>query len=176
MSRLWVPPRVDRKLREETVARDEATKAMFDLTGQPMDAWNVELRKIDPLLALGRAKERAAAPGVIAGYYHLLRFNEGAPMSVMPLHGPDGEFAEPSSQMLETLRAADLQNPRAVRDRQRLDEQQEAARVKGRETAHEERVEEAMGRWKAATETSVSMNSDTPWTQGVAGRRGRKAA
>jgi hypothetical protein len=51
-----------------------------------------------------RAKPHASAPGIRAGFYHIMRFNEGAPLSFMPIEASDGSFREPTSDVLDRLR------------------------------------------------------------------------
>lgn len=141
-----------------------------------LDYWDKELQKIDPALTLIQAHENAQVPGLTPGYYHIIRDVEGAPPAILPLVGDDGEFVEPTSRILDLLRAGDLQNPRAIADRRRKDEQAARAREKQRQADHEERVEEMMDHWAAATQTRVSMSDAAPWSQNVAGRKKKKAA
>lgn len=173
MSHLWVPPRVSRELEEGRKQHEADLAAMFVFDGHILSKWNKELRKIDPLLRLGRARDKAHAPGVVPGFYHLVRFNPGAPPWVQALHN-NGQFVEPSSRMLEMLKASDLQNARAVYDRKRADEEAARAEEKAKQVDHEERVDDAVELVKANTQVRISMNKDTPWSQNVAGRRGVK--
>lgn len=171
MTDLWLPPRVSKEYRESTQRLHADLREQFWFRGPVAAAWNPELQKLDPYLRLGQAKEGASHAGVIPGYWHLLRLNPSAPWSVMPLQGPQGEFVEPTSRMLETLRANDLQNARVVADRERADRLAELAREREQQNAHEERVGEMSERWRAVTETSVSMSDAAPWTQNTKGRR-----
>lgn len=177
MSAIWVPPAVSRQLKDNTREHNRRVLDMLQLSGRVQELWNRELRTLDPLLRIGKAKDRAHAPGVRPGFWHLVRLNEHAPIWVQPLVGPDGGFVEPSMAMLESLRQSDLQNSRAVRARRAQDEREAESRRNARVRADEERGEELRDRVKAATQTSVSLNLDVPWTQNVDGRRGgRKAA
>ena len=169
---MWVPPRVAQELREQTQAHNTAVQGMFDF--DIAAEWNQELRKIDPLLRIAKAKERAHAPGVVPGYYHLVRINPGAPLWVQPLHDQNGQYVEPSSAMLNWLRGADLQNPVAVRDRQKLDKAAEKAAERTAALEHEQRVDTMMDRWKAASQVRIPFNTDSRWSQNVAGLRGRR--
>lgn len=170
MSNLWIPPTVSRELQEKTRANDAELLSMFHTDGGILTFWTRALKRIDPRLSLAQAKENAEGPGIRPGYYHVLRRNEGAPMWRMPLCGPNGEFIEPTEQMLQDLEASDLQNGRAVHDRQRADAKAQAAKEaqKAQDTA--ERHEDLNDRLAAITKTRVSM-TDVPWSQNVKGRR-----
>lgn len=172
MSNLWVPPKVAQHLVEERQAHNAATLQMFDF--DVATEWNQELRKMDPLLRLGKAKERANAPGVMPGYFHLIRMNPGAPIWVQPLHDGTGGYVEPTSMMLDWLRRADLQNPQARRERHRLDAAAEKAAQRTASLEHEQRVDHMMDHWRANTQVRIPFKSDTRWSQNVAGKRGRK--
>lgn len=170
---LWVPPKVERELRDRTTEYEAELRGMFRFDGGILDVWNRELKQIDPLLRLVQAREKAHAPGVRPGYYHLWRDNPGAPPWVQPLTGPHGDFVEPNSAMLGVLRASDLQNARAVADRRRLEMEAEREADRLKKAGHDERVEGAVELVKSLTETRVSM-TDQGWSQNVAGRKGVK--
>lgn len=135
--------------------------------------WNVELAKIDPLLRLAQAKLLARVAGVLPGFYHLVRLRDPGTQGFMmlnPLMGPDGQFVEPSDAMLRGLRAADLQNRRAVDDRVRRDAAaKELARID--EVRDDmDRRDEIRDRLNAITRAQITM-SDGPWSQNAAGSR-----
>jgi hypothetical protein len=171
MSRLWVPtarahrPKVSREHEEGTKEWEAAVLSMMHQEGGIIDHWNPVLAKIDPKLRLMQATALAEEAGVLPGYYHLVRLNEGAPMWVQALTGPSGEFIEPTDAMLRGLRAADLQNPTVVRDRQRTDEV--AARRKKRDEANEDedRVQDTIEHWDAVSRTQIPMSPEIAWTQ-----------
>jgi hypothetical protein len=169
---LWVPPKVARELREETLEYNVSTLDMFDLFGPFYDKWNRELKKLDPMLRLGKAKEKAFAVGVIPGYYHLIRINPGAPLWTMPLHDSQGRFVEPTSRMLDQLRERDMQNMRVVRDRQKQIAVKEKADEKAKQDRREYLEEKAEEHYAARFKTRVSFNPNMKWSQNVAGRRG----
>lgn len=137
-----------------------------------LTAW---VRDFDEKVSIVKARENAHAPGIRPGFYHIMRFNEGAPLSFVPIEDPkDGGFTVPDSNVLDRLRRSDMWNERVVRDRAAVAER-EARELQAKEEAERaERVEEITERWAAASQTRVSFNRDTPWTQGVAGKRGAK--
>lgn len=82
-----------------------------DLRIEAAQEFNRLLKEIDPRLGLVRAHERADAPGLIPGYWHVRRRNAPpAADTYMPITGPHGEFMEPHTGVLEELRYADLHN------------------------------------------------------------------
>lgn len=146
---------------------------LFDFEGEVCQHWNLELRKLDPHIKLGRAKPMAYAPGlpVKPGYYHFLRDNPGAPPTVAAITGPNDEFIEPDSSLLERLKANDLQRPGAMRERLERERRAEAERERDKERELAGWTEEAVERWNAGTRTFVSMDKSVPWTQSARGRR-----
>lgn len=171
MSRLWVPPKANQELR---AANERATFRMLEMVHRKgvMDDFNRDLKKIDKDLELIWAPESADAPGLKPGRWHVMRHIPGAPPSLIPVTGPNGEYQEPNSALFEKLKQMDLQNERSNRERKRQQEiaEQVARRRKAQED--EERREELRDRLNAAMRTSVSMNRDARWSQNVAGRRG----
>ncbi len=176
MSKLWVPPRVSRQFEEERMAH-VAKVAMLTVYQDEMRAFNVELQQIDPYLELVKAKETVEPGSALRpGFWHIIRHNPGAPVSVMKVEGPDGEYIEPRdnitaiwSMLTEWM---DLQNPAVeFRRRQREHEATLAAeRMEARE--REDHNAETVDRIKAALCTSVSMTKARPWHQNQFGVRG----
>lgn len=173
MTRLWTPPRVSRELQAGTDQYRADLRQHLSFQNVVSAAWNPELQKIDPYLRLAKAHDAADLPGVRPGFYHLVRLNPNAPPWVNPLTGPDGGFVEPSSQMLDALRASDLQNAKANRERDRRRREAEEAAQRAKQNEHASRMEDLAERWKARTETSISMNRSAAWTQTAGARRDR---
>jgi hypothetical protein len=171
---VWLPPRVSRELRGSMQARNAELREMFWWQTPVCQEWSRELQKIDPYLRLAHAKPDAQAPGVMPGFYHLVRLNPSAPLTAMPLHH-EGRFVEPSSGMLDRLRESDLQNAQVVREQARRQVEAERAREREKAREDEERKEEIRDRLRAAQETSVSMNEDTPWSQNASATARRDA-
>lgn len=170
---LWVPPKVAEELVDRRKDYTRRVLGLMHLEGGILNRWNAELRKIDPHLRLGQAFESVPEGyPLVPGYYHLVRLNPDAPPTTEPIMGPNGEFVEPSGQMLERLRASDLQNPAVMRDRQKREQLAEELKERATARLREERRDELFGRLAAATETRVSMVPG--WSQNAAGKRGRK--
>jgi len=178
---LWVPPKVHRELREETLAFNAATLGMFYFDGSVCDDWNPELKKLDPLLRLGKARDHAHAVGVIPGFYHLVRLpsDRGGPLWTQPLydtayHAQTGnyKYVEPSGEMLRILRERDMQNMQVIRARNRAIEEKAAQEEKAKANRLERLADEGYERWKAYTQVRIPFNTDSRWSQNVAGKRG----
>lgn len=178
MPALWVPPSarrrdppVRREHREGTRQWEATVKQMMRWGGPVIDHWNPELARIDPLLRLALASENASAAGVRPGFYHLVRLNENAPMWVQPITGPNREFMEPSSAMLDALRMCDLQNTQVVIARQREDELAAKRREREQQAESDDRAREMFERLKAVSRTQILMSPDVRWAQNVTGQR-----
>ncbi len=178
---LWTPstarradPKVARPLIDRTRAWEENVLSQMQDTGGIMDHWNPELKKIDRNLRLMHASEHADVAGVIPGFYHLIRLRDPAEntfMMVQPLRGPDDEFIEPSSAMLQGLRACDLQNDRVLADIRKQNARATASAERAKANEHEERQAEGIERFKAVSRTQVLMSPDVPWAQNHAGTK-----
>lgn len=172
---MWVPPTVSRELYEERLEYEQVVQLMLECD-QPNDELNRAVAQVDPGLAVVRAKPtvRTGFP-LKPGFWHLIRRNQGAPLTVEVIQGPNEEFVEPSpDRLVQMLHERDLQNPAVVREMvRRKEEQQRLAEVE-KQRVRAERDEEVSDRLLAATRTFVSLSPDVPWTQAHAGRRGRK--
>lgn len=173
MRHVFLPPKVARELIEER------QKYVSDLDAacyvdQVCKDWTRELRRLDPLLRMVRAHEYPViGTPLLPGHYHMIRDNQGAPPSVTPVRGPNGEIDPPGS-LLERLKSMDLQDARAVADREREQREVQAAHDRDVERHASARDGELVERVLAATRTQVSMNPDVPWHQNAAGKRGAK--
>lgn len=166
MSDLWYPPSVSRELQDQTAQYAAEIRAMAQRDAT-LDTWTKRLKQKDPYLELIKARDDAQCPGMKPGHYHVLRHNPGAPPTLLPISGPDGEFVEPTSALLNLLDEGDLQNERAMEARRAKDEAAEAARRRDDERDTEDRQAEIHERYLAATRAQVSMSTDAPWTQNV---------
>lgn len=170
---LWLPPAVSRELAQETAIRQAAIE-MASYVERTMAQWNPELQRVDPDLQLIKAKQTSDVPGMKPGFWHLLMVKKGVPTLIVLEDPLTGGFREPGSWMFDMLRASDLWNGRAVRDRERRLDAALRAKQRAKEAEDEERQTEILERYLAATRAQVSMNRDAPWSQNVQGRRGAK--
>lgn len=177
---LILPPKVQAEIaKEKWEAERQQRRALvlelIDFDDPVCREWQPVLETLDPYLRLGRAKPMAYVAGVVMrpGYYHWVRDNPSTVVTVEPITGPDGEsFAEPDQRLLDSLRGNDLQNPHIYAALIAGHAEAEAVMEKERAAEREEIDAEVLERWKAASQTSVSMNRDVPWSQNAAGRRG----
>lgn len=171
---IWLPPKVNRGLREKTSEYAASVESMVQRFKDKMDEFNRELYKLDPRLELIFVPPNADLVGAIPGRYHVLRTAPDAPPTLIPVTGPNGEFCEPDSGIFTWLAENDMWNDRAKHDRERMRRRAEESARRQKEREREEMREELVERWKAATETSISFNRSSPWSQNVAGARGRR--
>lgn len=174
---MWVPPKYV-QAREEFEAEMRQQLAYGELARVKgvLDEFNHELKRIDSKLELVRAPADCGLTGMKPHYYHVVRWNEGAPPSFFVVEGEYGEFVEPTSRVFEKLREGDLWDPAVMRRIRQARSDAEAAQAKLRARENASRQEEIRERVAAVTRAQVSMNMDTPWSQNAAGQRGRKAA
>ena len=139
------------------------------------DAYSELLQQVDPALCMVKARQ-LISPGtpLVPGCYHVLRTNPGAPMSVFPVTDEHGAFVEPTSRVLDRLRAGDLRNRDVYRQVTEAPRRQHEAAERERERDNAERREHLSELVDAYTRTSISTNRDSPWTQNQAGRRGAR--
>ena len=179
MSDLLLPPKVRKEIQKDRWAAQRAQYRarlglLFDFDDRVCKEWNPALKSLDPRLRLGRAKPMAYEPGwsIIPNFYHWVRDNETAAPTVTPITGPDDSFREPDSGVLNDLKRCDLRDPlvfAALLEQRKADDDARERRISEH---REERQTEILDRYKAGTETRVSM-TDVPWTQSKRGRRAK---
>jgi len=178
--RAWVPPKVSKELREETERREGAAlqALQLDHIWAYKKEFDADLNRIVEGMKLvwcpDPAPVEAVTMGARAGRWGLLCPPiKGGPWSIKPLLGDDGDsYVEPGSWVFDMLRAQDWWNPEVRRDRERAMEELERTKKRREQQEHEDRTQEMLERWMAATRTQVSMNSNSKWSQNVRGKRG----
>jgi hypothetical protein len=168
----WISDAAERRNRATVSEHKAELYLMLEQAPTPVtEEWNRILYQVDAELRLVRAQESASAPGIVPGYYHVLRRNDLGPPTPIPVQGPDGEYREPGSWLLDQLAESDLWNGRSQKDRERAYQEltRQKARRKERET--EERRDEIKERWKAASNPGVSFSDAGPWRYRAGARR-----
>jgi hypothetical protein len=162
---MWVPDSTARQYRDMRGEQAAELGEMLEAgVAGVLDDWNRVLKQIDPDLQLVKAKENANTPGLKPGYYHVLRRNPLGSPTVLVHEGPDGEFLDPDSSLLEMLRRGDLWSDEALRDREARLRELERQRDRRRELERQERRDEVEDRLKAANNPGVSMTRAGSWT------------
>lgn len=109
---------------------------------------NAELQSLDPYLELvwiGPNAKRGLIPGVEPGRWHIRRTPPGIIHSYWPIMGPEGEYVDPSLQIIEDMKAADLWREgalqelrdRQIREAEKKKKAAELEREQNRDTAAE---------------------------------------
>lgn len=111
--------------------QNEQRRAMLHERHEALRWFDQALKDFDPLLDLVKASENSDDPDLVPGYWHVRRRNAIGFDTYLAITGPDGEFAEPNSGIIEQLRRDDLQRPGAWDElMDRLDREEAAYRRK----------------------------------------------
>jgi hypothetical protein len=164
---LLLPPSV---IAERRLAHASAIDA--GTTPDPLaEQFTRTLRRIDPRLMMVRAQERVP-PGcpLRPGFYHLLRRNDDAPISVFPIHEHE-QFVVPDSRVFDRLAAGDLHDPRTLRDWNHAQQASKQTVKRDQARANNDRREHLHEVVNAATRAQVSMDRSVPWTQSSNAKR-----
>jgi len=166
---LYLPPAVAAERRKEFAAEIDKR---CDHNDPIAIEWTRKLQAIDPRLMMVRA-HRLIPTGtpLVPGFFHVLRVNDEAPMSVFAIN-ENGAFCYPDSRVIDRLSAGDLHDPRVLRRWAQAERDRVAGIERDKERDNEDRREEVRDRVNAATRTTVSLLPG--WSQNHAGRRGRK--
>jgi hypothetical protein len=172
---LALPPHVQRRIDLERRAEYWAgLKRNFTTSDPRCEHYSRELqRRYGKGIFLVKANDTVEAGVPLRpGYFHLMQIPQDAPPWPTPLTN-NGKYVEPGDWIFDRLGAGNLREQR-VRDAIAREEQEDAAAYE-REKADQKqnRMERVKDIVDSATKVRVSMNDRTPWTQGVAGRRGR---
>lgn len=127
--------------------------------------FDVQLKQLDWRLSLVKAAPGAVDRDLIAGYWHIKRDNSEKGMldTYLPITGPNGEFMEPHTGVLEQLRGGDLQRPGAWEEMIRRHDREEQDRKNRLAAERADFKEEFALRYKAKANPGVSFNSSKPW-------------
>lgn len=166
---LFLPPQLAAQERERFIA-DVLERCVDDPVATDFTR---ALRRVDERLMMVRARDTLETGTPLrAGFYHVLRFNESAPLSVFALHD-NGRYIEPNSKLFERLAAGNLHDPRVFRALQDIPRLAKAEEDRQKARERSERRDELRDRVNAATRTHVSLSDDTPWAQNAQGRKRR---
>lgn len=137
-------------LREQRQMLEELER----VTGK-MNYFERELADIDPDLHLFMAKPNTTIEGVKPGYYHLAKEVPGVGTYIEPYEGPNGEWRDLDSGILDMARMADTWDDRVRRDIAEMQRKKEADRQAEKLRAGQERAAEFDERWKSHNNVSI---------------------
>lgn len=138
--------------------------------GDALTSLDRALRDLDPMLSLVKARDRVESGWMRPGYWYVRRCNAPFPDSYLVIEGPDGEFVEPHSGILEELRRLDTRRAGWFDDHRRAKDRERRDRDERRRRMAEDRRVEIAERVKAIDSPGVSM-ADTRWTYRAGARR-----
>lgn len=155
---LYVPEHVQADMEREAMADKHIARGLL------FDSY---LKQIDSRLELVWVKERATAPGLVPGRWHIRRLNDETLDTYIPLVGPNGEYTEPHSGHLEALKRGDLWNRNVVAELRKEREASERATQKAKQEVSEERIDTMATHIKSRLNPSVSFSDARPWTNRI---------
>lgn len=158
---MWLPASTRAEL-----ARDERAITEMTLIDEAVRHFTRELKSIDVDLELVKASNNATLPGLVPGYWHILR--KGTPCTLITLEGPNGEYREPGSWMFPWLAEQDAWNDRTQQMKKELREKAERAKSREKERERQDRAGQLNELLKWQNNASVSMtNRGKGWTYGA---------
>lgn len=125
--------------------------------------WNRELASIDRYVEVFKADDNARHPSLRPGFYHLVRRPPVGMPAIVCHEGPNGEFRDLDSSILQTLRNADMWNSERQRDAKKMAERAQKAQEREEEREREARVQEITDRLRSRSNASVLIGGK-PWT------------
>jgi len=168
MAQLFLPPRVARELAQRTLSYRADVMASIDLEGsRHLLELAMAVQRVNRHLLLVRARDQVVlGVPMKPGYYHLLEdkgSESSAPISITVIEGPNGEFVEPTSRVLEKIAAGNAKERRNWERWEEIKRGEKAANDREQANNNEERRDHLRELVNAYTRTSVSMHGD--WTQ-----------
>lgn len=151
---IWIPPAAAAKQREAAQQFTQQLISQADAVGR-IQHFNKELKKIDPYVEVVKADDNATHPALKRGYWHIVRRPPVGMPAIVVHEGPDGEFRDLDSGILQTLRDGDMWSSERQRDRERMARKAEKAKEREEERERETRIDEIMDRLKVKASPGV---------------------
>lgn len=144
---LWLPPQS-----REDQAQIAQYNAEVNRQWQIFNHYNSELKAIDERLMLVQAAEDATTPGLEPGHWHVV-------MNMGPNRPPNISkgYKTPGSGMFEDLRKGDMWSNRSMYEARKARERAQKAAERQRAVEKEERIEEALDRYRHKYITKISV-------------------
>lgn len=161
---------------ESRNARRDKMIAEWSRRDKMAQALEKELKKLDPRLEVVFVDPEAAcldpefkAPGVIPARWHVVvRTPLKQDDAWFPIMGPNMEYADPSSKVVEDMKGADLWRKGALQELETRRRREAERKQRAAETESEQRVDEM----KSAYEAAKRMPGDSGLTKN-ASRKGK---
>ena len=132
------------------------------------------LQQVHPDLFMVKARDKITDDVPLRpGFYHVLKRNPDAPLSVLEVH-ENGRYCEPDSRVFDRLAAGNLRERRVRDELDRRDRAEQDRITRDRARRDDDRRAHLREAVNAAVRAQVSMSRDRPWSQNVAGRRGAR--
>ncbi len=159
---LWLPQSEVARAQDERRRYIAGLVQQRELHGQIAE-WNRIVKEIDPALEVIKAPENATHPSLKPGYWHVIRHGGSeAPPAIIPHEGPDGEYRDLDSSLLERLRKGDMWSARSMKAMTDRNKKAQRAAERARETERERRVDEVFDRYKAKFNPGVLIKNGIP--------------
>lgn len=124
--------------------------------GHDLQSIERDLQDIDPMLSLVRAREQVENPEMRPGFWHVRRCNAPFPDSYITIEGPDGQFVEPHSGVVEWFRREDTRRQGYFDDLRKAKERGKREQAIRRAEFHADQRVELAERIKAYANPGVS--------------------
>lgn len=112
----------------------------------------------DPYLKVILAKPNTTVEGLKPNYYHVIRFEPGRPVAIMPVEDPEtGEWMDLGEHIFTMVAKADLQNDRTQRMLRAEREAAERARQNEKIARGQDRAGDFDDRYKHLINTQISV-------------------
>lgn len=149
-----------RRAENEVLAEQGQIVEQMDSMSSQMLHFTNELRHrfSDPYLKVVLAKPNTTVNGLKPNYYHVIRFEPGKPLAIMPVEDPEtGEWRDLGEWVFDMVARADLQNDRTQRMLRRAQAKNEQARQHDKIRRGQDRAAEFDDRLKHAVNVYVSI-------------------
>jgi len=129
---------------------------MEDISGR-LAHFTRELQNIfnEPYVKVILAKPKTTVIGLKGGYYHIVRIRPGTAAWVQPYEGPDGEWRDLDSGIVDVALQADMWNDRTQRQLRQAQERAEAARQRQKQREAQDRAAEYDARVRSMLSTQI---------------------
>lgn len=143
----------------EVEAEQRAMVDQMEDTADALAYWSRELQVAfdDPDVRVVMAKPNTTVIGLKGGYFHIIRMRPGTAAWIQPIEGPNGEWRDLDSSVLDIALKADLWNDRTQRELRKQREAVEKAHKLRKQREAQDRAGDFDERLKSMMNTSISV-------------------